>query len=174
MAKSLMLIVPGRLSLEPLMAHHAAEMFKVLSDPAMYEFENAPPASEDALRERYKKLESRRSPDGTQAWLNWVIRLPTGQLAGCVQATVFSTGVALVAYELASCHWRQGLGSASVVAMLDELSNEFGVTHFAAVLKAANHRSTGLLRKLGFEQASADMAVQLHAEADEVVMTKPA
>ena len=34
------------------LAAHADEMFVVLSDPAIYEFENAPPASADALRER--------------------------------------------------------------------------------------------------------------------------
>ena len=34
-----------RLTLEPLTAAHAEEMFAVLSDPAIYEFENKPPAS---------------------------------------------------------------------------------------------------------------------------------
>ena len=34
-----------RLVLEPQVAAHADEMFIVLSDPAIYEFENAPPGS---------------------------------------------------------------------------------------------------------------------------------
>jgi hypothetical protein len=33
--------------LEPQTACHAPEMFKVLSDPAIYEFENNPPQSEE-------------------------------------------------------------------------------------------------------------------------------
>jgi len=65
----------ARLTLEPQCAVHAAAMFAVLSDPAIYEYENAPPASVDALRARYAFLEGRRSPDGSQQWLNWVARL---------------------------------------------------------------------------------------------------
>jgi hypothetical protein len=78
--------------LEPQTVAHAEEMFEVLSDPAIYEFENEPPESLEWLRERYRKLETRRSADGTQHWLNWVIRLPTSELAGYVQATVHPDG----------------------------------------------------------------------------------
>ena len=41
--------------LEPQVAEHASEMFSVLSDLAIYEFENAPPPSEDGLRARYER-----------------------------------------------------------------------------------------------------------------------
>src|SRR5262245_56366218 len=76
-------------TLEPQVAAHADAMFAVLSDPAIYEHENAPPASADALRDRYRKLETRRSGDGRQEWLNWVVRLADGELTGYVQATVY-------------------------------------------------------------------------------------
>ena len=65
----------GLCSLEPLVAAHAAQMFEVLSDPAIYEFENEPPRSPELLAQRYERLESRRSTDGAEQWLNWVIRL---------------------------------------------------------------------------------------------------
>jgi hypothetical protein len=42
----------GALVLEPQVAAHAAEMFRVLGDPAIYEFENAPPESEAWLARR--------------------------------------------------------------------------------------------------------------------------
>jgi RimJ/RimL family protein N-acetyltransferase len=162
------------LLLEPQVAEHAREMFDVLGDPAIYEFENEPPPSLEWLTARYAKLESRQSPDGTQAWLNWVIRLPSGQLAGYVQSTVLPDGVALVAYELASRYWRQGIGSTSVAAVLEELRLHYSVKLFAAVLKARNHRSSGLLRKLGFEPASAEQRTRFGGEADEAVMVRPA
>ena len=73
---------PGVLALEPQTAAHAAEMFEVLSDPAIYEHENAPPASLEWLRTRFEKLESRKSGDGREQWLNWVIRLPSSELIG--------------------------------------------------------------------------------------------
>jgi hypothetical protein len=90
------------LTLEPQTAAHAEQMFAVLCDPAICEFENQPPPSLQWLRERYARLESRHSADGTQQWLIWVIRLPDGKLAGYVQATVHPDGRAASAYELAS------------------------------------------------------------------------
>lgn len=161
-------------TLEPLVAAHAQEMFGVLSDPAIYEFENEPPQSEAWLSERYTRLERRASSDGSQIWLNWVLRLPSGELAGYVQATLLPSGAALVAYELASRHWRKGIGSSAVSAMLDELQTLYGVRLFVAVLKAANHRSLALLRRLGFHPASSQQALEFGAEPDEAVMVKPA
>ena len=46
----------GSLVLEPQVAAHAAEMFAVLSDPALYELENAPPESQAFLERRFALL----------------------------------------------------------------------------------------------------------------------
>jgi [ribosomal protein S5]-alanine N-acetyltransferase len=166
--------IPGpRYVLEPQLAAHAREMFAVLSDPAIYEFENAPPVSEQWLEERYRRLESRGPDDGSELWLNWVIRLPNRELAGYVQASVLGQGVAMIAYELNSRYWRQGIGSSAVQAVMDELAEVYGVRDFVAVLKAANYRSGGLLQKLGFAVASEAQCLQYRDEADELVMVKP-
>lgn len=161
-------------ALEPQVAAHAAEMFPVLSDAAIYEFENAPPPSEAWLRERFAKLESRQSDDGSDLWLNWVIRLPGGELAGYVQATVTASNTSYVAYELASRFWRRGIGSCAVGAVLDELCSRYDVRTFVAVLKARNFRSLGLLSHLGFLPASSSQAALYGAEPDECVMVKVA
>jgi RimJ/RimL family protein N-acetyltransferase len=158
--------------LEPLVAAHAGEMFEVLSDPAIYEFENHAPASVEALRDRYRRLEARGSADGRQVWLNWVLRLPSGELAGYVQATVLQDGTSCVAYELKSRYWRRGIGSSAVSAMLAELKNRYAVSLAVAVLKAKNHRSRGMLEKLGFQRASpADEAGWRDAD-DELAFVK--
>jgi hypothetical protein len=83
-------LATDRLHLEPQLAAHADEMFVVLSDPAIYEFENQPPPPAGWLRARYARLESRRSADGRDQWLNWVLRLHTGELIGYVQASIFA------------------------------------------------------------------------------------
>jgi [ribosomal protein S5]-alanine N-acetyltransferase len=165
-------IAASRCTLEPQVAAHAHEMFAVLSDPAIHEFENSPPASEEWLRSRYERLESRASGDGKQKWLNWVIRLPGGRLAGYVQATVVPDSTSYVAYELNSQYWRQGLGTSSILAMLQELRNEYGVKTFVAVLKATNYRSEGLLRKLGFTTTSEEQAKLHRDEVDELVLVR--
>jgi hypothetical protein len=70
------LIQTGSLTLEPQTAAHAEEMFAVLSDPAIYEYENEPPRSLEWLRARFTKLESRLSENGEEQWLSsaWVSR----------------------------------------------------------------------------------------------------
>ena len=159
-------------SLEPLTAAHAPEMFEVLSDPAIYEFEGAPPPDELWLRSRYERLEQRGPSSRTEKWLNWVIRLQGGELAGYVQATVRQEDTALVAYELNSRYWRRGIATAAVQAMLRELADHYGVRTFVAVLKARNYRSAGLLGKLGFAPAPNDVLARYRDEPDEIVLAR--
>ena len=105
-------IEAGTLTLEPQTVAHAGDMFAVLSDPAIYEYENEPPPSLEWLRDRFARLESRYSPDRQEQWLNWVIRLPTPELVGYVQATVRANGCADIAYVLSSayCHQQRRRG----------------------------------------------------------------
>ena len=99
-------IIAADLVLEPLTVAHAPEMFEVLCDPLTYRYLDHPPSpSVDHLRAVYKQLETRKSPDGRQLWLNWVVRVPGQPPMGYVQATVVSPGRAWVAYLLASKHW---------------------------------------------------------------------
>lgn len=160
--------------LEPQTAAHAEEMFKVLSDPAIYEYENAPPQSLEWLRERFTKLETRRSRDGNEHWLNWVIRLPTSDLVGYVQATVYPDGRAAIAYELASKFWHRGLGSDAVSAMIPALVQDYGVRQLTAVFKQANHRSRRLLERLGFATAPPELQERIGIEPNEALMVRKA
>jgi len=164
--------LPG-LRLEPQRAAHADEMFVVLSDPAIYAYENEPPQSLEGLRERFAALESRRSPNGREQWLNWVVRrLPQDDLIGYVQATLHPDGHASIAYELASAHWGRGLGSAAVGAMLRELAAQYGVQRYSAVLKQANTRSLRLLQRLGFALATPQVHLGHAVEHDEWLMQR--
>lgn len=160
------------LSLEPQIAAHAGEMYAVLCDPAIYEFENEPPISEAWLRSRYARLESRISADGSEQWLNWVVRLPSQELAGFVQATVTSNGNAHIAYLLASRYWGRGIGQSAVTAMLNELWKHHGAPDFFATLKSRNLRSLALLRRLEFTMAPAERVASFSIESDEIVLCR--
>jgi len=160
------------LTLEPQTAAHADEMFRVLSDPALYEYENEPPSSLEWLRSRFERLESRQSPNGREQWLNWVIRLPTSELVGYVQATVDSDHRATIAYILASPYWGRGLARRAVEAMIAELVANHGVRQLAAVLKRKNERSLRLLERLGFSPASDREVAEAHIEPDELLMCR--
>ncbi|MBL8359876.1 MAG: GNAT family N-acetyltransferase [Rubrivivax sp.] len=165
-------LLTARLRLEPQCAAHADEMHAVLGDPAIYAYENDPPPSVAWLRERYARLESRRSPDGLELWLNWVLRLHDGPAIGYVQATVHAGGRADVAYVLASAWWGQGLATEGVHAMAAELHQRHGVRVLHAVLKSANLRSLSLLQRMGFVSATAEEAARAQIDADERLMVR--
>lgn len=160
------------LTLEPQTERHAEAMYRVLCDPAIYEFENEPPCSVDWLRERFRFLESGISPAGDERWLNWVVRLPDKTLAGYVQASVRPDGTADIAYVLGSDHWGKGYARRAVEAMIAELHRAYGVHTLRAIFKTANFRSRRLLERLSFSPAAADDRQTDGAEPDESVMTR--
>lgn len=160
------------LTLEPQTAAHAEAMFAILSDPAIYEHENAPPPSLEWLRARFTKLESNLSANGEEQWLNWVIRLPTSELIGYVQATVHPDHRAAIAYEVSSAYWGRGLAGQAVQAMISELVRHYQVRGLRAVLKTGNLRSMRLLERLGFSLASAEEHMKHRIEPGESLMQR--
>jgi ribosomal-protein-alanine N-acetyltransferase len=165
-------IETGSLTLEPQTAAHAEEMFAVLGDSAIYEYENEPPPSPDWLRARFTKLESRRSPSGREQWLNWVIRLPSSELIGYVQATVHPDGRAAIAYEMSSAYWGRGLARKAVQVMISELVGRYRVRSLSSVLKRENLRSMRLLERLGFSLASPEQHAKHRVEPGELLMLR--
>jgi ribosomal-protein-alanine N-acetyltransferase len=142
----------GRLRLEPLQVWHADKLFLPLSDSRIYDFiAEAPPASISALRERYRRLAVRKSPDGTEDWLNWAVwSLPDRGYVGYVQATVHDDRSADIAYVVAPEHWGKGYGREAVGCMIEPLRHQYGVSLIRAKVDTRNSRSLALLGTLGF------------------------
>jgi RimJ/RimL family protein N-acetyltransferase len=107
--------LPGGGVLTPLTVEDAAEMAGVLADPALYEFTGGDPPDVAGLRERYARLVAGRSADGTEDWLNWVIREPDGTAVGYVQATVTDGGRRAEIAWVTGVPW-QGRGRATEAA----------------------------------------------------------
>jgi len=147
----LTLSAPG-LVLEPLTAAQAEELFPYLQHPALYTYiPHDPPPSLKALRARYARLESRRSPNGDELWLNWVVRRD-GKAIGTVQATCRSDGVAYIAYEIFVPFQCQGLATKAVAAMVDHVRAAAGMTTAKALVDTRNIASIRLLESLGFSR----------------------
>lgn len=158
-----------RLTLAPLVVAHADALFPILADPRQLEYlDQGPPASLDALRERYRKLESRRSGDGREHWLNWAL-LPqggdNGSAVGFVQATVLEDRRAWVAYEVAHARWGQGIATEATRAMVEHLIAHYGVTQLMATVDQRNQRSWRLLERLGFVRAPDEQAAAMDVQA---------
>lgn len=153
-AEAMQTLAVGDLRLEPLVVAHAEEMYAVLSDPSLYRhLDYPPPPSLEHLRDVYARVEGRLSPDGTQRWLNWVVR-PSGAAAvGYVQLTV-EAQAAWVGFVFSSRHWGRGNASQATRAMMEHAAAAYGVTRFLATVEVDNERSIRLLGRLGFRSAT--------------------
>ena len=137
--------------MEPLTESHAADLFALLSDPRMYAFiPQDPPENLEALASRYRFLESRRSPEGDEEWLNWAVRSKSkGNCLGTVQVTIRPDRRAQLAYEIGVPHWRRGYATEACSRLIQALFDE-GIVEVWAELDTRNAASIGLLERLGF------------------------
>jgi RimJ/RimL family protein N-acetyltransferase len=146
-----------RLDLEPAEAHHAAELAPLLDDMTLHEFTGGAPLSQAALAARYARLVSRRSPDGSQFWGNWVIRVrATGTAAGTVQATIPAggpgTGPAEVAWVVARRFQGHGYAKEAARSLVASL-RQAGWTVIAHI-HPGHLASQGVARAAGLSPSS--------------------
>lgn len=82
-------LMTDRLALEPLRVDHAEEMAEALDDAALHTFIGGHPSDAPELRRLYTAQVAGVSADGTEWWLNWVLRRrDTLRAIGYVQATI--------------------------------------------------------------------------------------
>ena len=95
----------------------------MLSDQELYRFTGGePPADLDAVRRWFSALETRKSPDGSEQWLTWTVRLAnTRAFIGYVQATV-KDGQADIAWLIGTEWQGRGLAKEAVLLMRDLLA----------------------------------------------------
>ena len=143
-----------RATLEPMTPGHASELFRILSDPRIYEFlPEDPPVSEEALRSRIKRWVIGPGPGTRELWFNWVIRLNRERtVAGTLQTTVvLDERRALIAYIVGPEFWGQGIATEAVRRLLAWLSARDDVSEAIALVDSRNAPSIRLVGRLGFE-----------------------
>jgi ribosomal-protein-alanine N-acetyltransferase len=147
-------------ALEQLCESHAAPLFVILAEPDLWSLTDSdPPTSVEELAARYRRLESRRSPDGSQTWLNWAIVADADPI-GFVQATV-ERDVAEIAYVVGCAHQGRGYAGLAIDEMLAMLRDDHGVATIVATVDARNTASLRLLARAGFAIEDASDAKNL-------------
>jgi RimJ/RimL family protein N-acetyltransferase len=141
-----------RLRLDPLTVGAAGEMVAVLADPALYAFTGGAPPSLADLRRRYAAQATGAAPDGSQGWLNWIVRDGTsGRALGYVQATVEQAGEdrsADLAWVIEPGSAGRGYATEAATAMLGRL-REQGVGTFTAHIHPGHSASMRVAERLG-------------------------
>jgi len=141
-----------RLVLEPLEASHAHELYAALLDDRLYRYiPQEPPVSEQALRERYGRLEARQPPDGRELWLNWAMRLSgDATYIGTLEATIYRDKTAYVAYMVFPPHQGHGYATEGLRRVLDYLVTAHQAGMIAAQIDTRNAASIAVVERLGF------------------------
>lgn len=145
-----------RLSLEPLRPDHAPALYEPLQDESLYRFiPQNPPASPRVLEERHAALSSRRSPDGSEAWLNWAVRgRRSGDYVGTLEATVKGDSLAFIAYMVFAAYRRRGIAAEACGRLLRHLFDDYGVGVVAAEIDTRNLASVALVESLGLRRVA--------------------
>jgi RimJ/RimL family protein N-acetyltransferase len=140
------------LALDPLRVEDAEEMAPLLADAQLHTYIGGSPAAVDELRDRYRRQVRGRSPDGSQRWLNWVVRRrDSGHAVGTVQATISvqdDTSVAEVAWVVATRYQRRGYAREAAAEMLRWL-RQHGVAVVVAYVHPEHDASIAVARALG-------------------------
>jgi ribosomal-protein-alanine N-acetyltransferase len=147
-------LLSGNLVLKPIVRAHAAALFGALQAPELYAFlPQDPPKSLEALQARYEQLSKRKSPDGTEIWLNYAVFHPADDAClGTVQATCTAAGKTYLAYEVFPSYWRRGIGREACRILISHLFFTYKVPVISALVDTRNERSCRLLEALGFHR----------------------
>jgi RimJ/RimL family protein N-acetyltransferase len=141
-----------RLMLRPLLATHADMAFNPLQDDAIYQWISMDKPKDLAwLRDRWKRIESRLSPDETEVWATWaVLSRDDGGMMGRVDASIDDSHVCTgFGYYFFPEFWGQGFGTEAVQVSADHLLKQ-DVQRLIATVTVGNHASAQVLKKAGF------------------------
>jgi [ribosomal protein S5]-alanine N-acetyltransferase len=144
------------LRLEPIRKGHAVLLFAPLSDAQLYALmPEEPPKSLEALQKRYAFLQTGKSPDGKEHWLNWTIfDRRTGTPVGIFQATVRDDTPSDIAYIVFKAHWRQGIAREAGAGVIDHVFARYATPMLAANMDTRNVASIKLVEGLGFKRVA--------------------
>ncbi|MGZ5297618.1 MAG: GNAT family N-acetyltransferase [Actinomycetota bacterium] len=145
-----MRISTRRLDLVPLTTGDADDLFPVLEDPALGRFTGeTPPADVEAVRTGFAGWQARRSPDGAELWLNWIVRRhDDARAVGYVQATV-GDGDAAIAWTVGTAFQRQGFATEAGHALIAWLRDTLGVPSIVGSIHPDNVASQTAARRIG-------------------------
>ena len=145
-----MSIPTERLDLVPLTGADADDLFSLLEDPMLGRFTgDAPPDDVEVVRERFAVWEPRRSPDGGELWLNWVVRRrDDGRAVGHLQATVGDRETA-IAWTIGSAFQRQGFATEAGRAIVAWLRDTLAVASIVGFIHPDNVASQIVARRVG-------------------------
>ena len=158
-----------RLLLAPMSVSDAAELHALLWSPdARTGTDDGPAASLRDVRARIRRWERRRSPDGSEIWLNWTLRLNHDQtVVGRMQATVADRWADL-AWVIGRRLRNQGYATEAGRCIAVWLVELFSVDEVRATIHPDNTASQRVATKVGLRRGG-----ERTSDGDEVWSYRP-
>ena len=139
-----------RTLLEVITERHAKEICELFADQRLHEFVPFEPPTLEQQLERCRRWEKRRSPDGSEIWLNWAAReKESGRIIGHFQAGIKKDNSASIGYVIARASQGKGLATEAMREIFKTLSEKFSVSIVKAWTDSRNVASHRLAQKLG-------------------------
>ena len=162
-------LATDRLVLAPMSVSDAAELHALLWSPdARTGTDDGPAASLRDVRARIRRWERRRSPDGSEIWLNWTLRLKDDQTAvGRMQATVTDRW-ADVAWVIGQPFRNQGYATEAGRCIAVWLLDFFSVDEVRATIHPDNTASRRVATNVGLRRGG-----ERTSDGDEVWFYRP-
>lgn len=126
-----------------------------VSAPELYRFTGGSPATAADFQSRYERQVRGVSPDGSEWWMNWIVRLRGDELPiGYAQATIDrATGLIWLGWVIGVDWQGKGFAKEAVSAVRQRLRSELVDHGVAREFRAAIHRnhaaSQGVARHVG-------------------------
>ncbi|MDQ6948053.1 MAG: GNAT family N-acetyltransferase [Actinomycetota bacterium] len=147
-----------RLELQPLRSDDADEMAPLLGDLRLHAFIGGTSETREQLRARFERQVEGRSPNRSERWFNWIVRLLDNSVAvGLMQATVRQQNCLLVG-EVAwvigveyQGHGYAGEAAQAMVAWLEQQGLDVVIAH----IHPQHMASSSVARVIGLAPTSA-------------------
>ncbi len=165
-----MILQSQRLVLEPLQVDHAEALFDGFSDPALYGFiEPEPPTAFEELRERYLRILAGPRDNPIEKWVNFAVRLQSGEYIGMTETSVFPGDCVYLAYFIFTSYQGKGYAREACVATLNHVRETYHLKRIVVEMDIRNIASWKLVESMGFQRVrtTKDAAFFKGATSDE-------
>ena len=145
-----------RLRLVPALPDDACELFLLLNDQRLHDHVGGTPLGEQEILERLRRRSDRRSVDGRELLLDWIVRLvPLGEAIGEVTAVVDDDGHAELTLVIGRRWQHHGFGFEAVDAIVGLLEAHLGVRWMQVRIPSRHRAAQRLAERLGMTPTGA-------------------
>lgn len=141
----------GSFVLREILSSDAADWHRYLSDPLVNEFTSAPEMSVPDVEGLIAMFAANYS---TKTQIRWALAEPdSDEMIGDCGYNVFHSrdSRAEIGYNLSPQYWRRGMMTKALSLIIEYGFSHLGLNKIEATVGVNNARSSGLLRKLGFQ-----------------------